>query len=220
MVKRPIEISCLLRMLILLGTVLPIFVSAAPGYRVNKSTPAPKAAIRIDPHLDEMQHELENHEVELRMFEERLNTQETIIDNLRQQLMENTFANKELLKGNTIGIEKKVASVETGVAVMSQDLRDLQAHANDTAKVIGQYKQKIGQMETQLVQLQQMVDTILSALQIEPSQKTGSRGVHDVKRGESLEKIALKYQTTISRIKELNNLNNDRIFIGQKLKVP
>jgi membrane-bound lytic murein transglycosylase D len=43
--------------------------------------------------------------------------------------------------------------------------------------------------------------------------------VHRVKRGESLYKIARKYNTTIRKIKRDNRLRRNRIFIGQKLKV-
>lgn len=43
--------------------------------------------------------------------------------------------------------------------------------------------------------------------------------IHRVKRGESLYRIARKYNTTIRKIKRDNRLRRNRIFIGQKLKV-
>ena len=59
---------------------------------------------------------------------------------------------------------------------------------------------------------------ILDALGI--SQPQESDKVYVVKPGDSLGEIALKHKTSISNLKKLNNLNNDRIIVGQKIKVP
>jgi LysM repeat protein len=42
---------------------------------------------------------------------------------------------------------------------------------------------------------------------------------HTVEKGDSLWKIANKYQTTVSDLKSLNNLNSDLLQVNQKLKV-
>ncbi len=42
---------------------------------------------------------------------------------------------------------------------------------------------------------------------------------HTVQPGENLYRISLKYNMTIDAIKRLNNINDDEIFVGQKLKV-
>ena len=47
-----------------------------------------------------------------------------------------------------------------------------------------------------------------------------SQTTHTVKKGETLSSIAGKYGITIAAIKNANGLKNDRINIGQKLKIP
>ena len=44
-------------------------------------------------------------------------------------------------------------------------------------------------------------------------------GLHTVETGETLYSIAIKYNTSVQKIKTLNNLSNSKIIVGQKLKV-
>ena len=44
-------------------------------------------------------------------------------------------------------------------------------------------------------------------------------GYHIVEKGESLYSIAKQYNTSVQKLKSLNNLSSSRIVIGQKLKV-
>lgn len=167
------------------------------------------------PSYDDIRHEVDNHEAEIRMFEERLNTQEVIVDSLRQQVMDANHENKELVKGSAILLENNVNHLETSVKGITDDLRNLQAHGNDTAKVLNQHKQKIEEIEKKMDQLQDTLQLVLDALQV-----PGSEKVYQVVSGDTLEKIARKHETTIQKIKDLNSLSSDRIYVGQKLKMP
>jgi len=44
-------------------------------------------------------------------------------------------------------------------------------------------------------------------------------GYHVVESGETLYSIANKYSTSVQKIKNLNNLSNSKIIVGQKLKI-
>ena len=46
-----------------------------------------------------------------------------------------------------------------------------------------------------------------------------SRGLHVVKRGESLGAIAKRYGTTVARLKSLNGIKGSRVIAGQTLRV-
>ena len=41
-----------------------------------------------------------------------------------------------------------------------------------------------------------------------------------MRSGESLSKIAKRYGVTVKAIKAANNLRNDKINVGQRLKIP
>lgn len=60
-------------------------------------------------------------------------------------------------------------------------------------------------------------------LKIKKSSSTSTEkskdGFHVVERGESLYSIAKKYNTSVQKLKKLNNLSSSRIIAGQKIKV-
>ena len=53
-----------------------------------------------------------------------------------------------------------------------------------------------------------------------PQQKTLNEKIYIVKKGDSLWLIANKYNTTVDKIKTLNNLTSNLLSIGQTLKIP
>ncbi len=191
-------------------------------YKTHGPQPAAQKSQRADSGVSysDLQHEVENHELEIRMLEERLNAQETILDALREELKEASHSQQQALKGNAVTIEKRVGTIERGVSGIGDDLRELQLHANDTAKNMAQYKQKLLDLEKQIAVFQNALDTLFAALQIDGGGKTDQAKVYEVKPGDKLEKIARSYNTSVKEIKELNSLSNDRIYVGQKLKIP
>ncbi|MFQ5728779.1 MAG: LysM peptidoglycan-binding domain-containing protein [Waddliaceae bacterium] len=200
-------------LLAVLGVVLSFSLVAAPPYHPYKNQNNPTSFRGV---IEDLHHEVNNHEEELRMFEERLNTQENILDSLKQQLFDDKLKNQETIKGNSASSEKRMAGVESTISGVMSDIRQLQTHANDSAKTLLQYKNKIDDLEKQMGHLQAAVNSLLDALQL----NTTSTQVYEVRLGDSLEKIARRNKTTINKLKELNGLKNDRIYTGQRLKLP
>ena len=52
-----------------------------------------------------------------------------------------------------------------------------------------------------------------------PAKPKSKTVTHTVKSGENLYRIALKYNTTVDKIKKDNNLKNDNIAVGRKLVI-
>lgn len=53
-----------------------------------------------------------------------------------------------------------------------------------------------------------------------PQSESSSNSVYVVKNGDSLWKIANQYGTTVSRLKEVNNLTSNDLKIGQIIRIP
>lgn len=53
-----------------------------------------------------------------------------------------------------------------------------------------------------------------------PQGKTSTKNIYIVKKGDSLWTIANRYNTTVEKIKVLNNLTSNLLSIGQQLKIP
>lgn len=185
----------------LIGVLIVCSLSSAPPYHQRDV-------------IGDLQHEVDNHEEEIRMFEERLNTQENILDSLRQQFLDANLANQELVKGNAASLESRLSGVESNVSSLITDMRQLQSHANDSAKVLSQYKKKIVGLENQMRLQQSTIDSLLAALQLDDEKH------YVVQSGDILDNIARKHKTTVKKLKELNGLQSDRIYAGQKIKLP
>lgn len=186
--------------------------------------------------LENVRHAVNNHEAEIRTFEERLKNYDAILDSLRDQLSEVDQAHKDRLKGNSATLETKIATLENTSKGLVADLRQFKAHANEVSGILEQYKQKIADLEKNIDQQNQNIDhlqaamhALMEALQIKepatsksamPKAENSTGRSYRVKSGDSLEKIARANQTTIQAIKELNHLSSDRIVIGQLLQLP
>jgi len=53
-----------------------------------------------------------------------------------------------------------------------------------------------------------------------PGVGAGEQEEHTIRRGETLSEIAQRYQVSLGSLREVNNITNDRIMVGQILKIP
>lgn len=184
--------------------------------------------------IEDIRHELSNHESELRVFDERIKNQEVILESMRESCEESNRANKESVKIYQSDLEGKNKQFDNTLKKVVSDLQQFKTHANESATSLAQYKEKINELEKiidqqnqNIAHLQAAMQSLVEAVQIKNSKANKesialneSSKTYKVKNGDNLEKIARQNQTTVKAIKELNGLENDRIRVGQTLLIP
>lgn len=197
--------------------------------------------------ISDLKNEVKNHEVEIRMFEERLHNQENSNEQMRQQLSDDFISQKDFSKVVQANVQTKIDNLETRLSGMESqianltqsstgtmnDLRLLKAQANDSIAVLNQYKQKLEEMEGLIQSQNQHIANLETALQsimeifqakhsMPASQPKVSEGVkmYKVQPGDNLEKIARSNQISVQQLRDYNQLTTDRIMVGQTLKIP
>lgn len=182
--------------------------------------------------LSNLRHDVSNHEIEIRILEEKLTNQEDTLETLRQKVLDSSQNHRDLLRNSNSSLDAKVDAVDAKTKGLAADLGILKNHANETSSLLAQYKQKISELEntieTQKQQMHHLETAIRSLLDLiqgkdgiaENTAEAGTTKIYRVQPGDTLEKIAKTQKTTIQALKERNNLNQDKIIVGQKLIIP
>lgn len=172
--------------------------------------------------LSDVKHTLSNTQVEMQILEEKVRTQDQSLQKSKNQTSNiATSSDQKLLL-----VEKKLAQLEKIQDKLSNDLKQLNTHANQTTQSLTQYQMRIRELETELTAQTKMIEelselkgtlkTITQAIKGSQS----SSDVYKVRAGDSLEKIARSNKTSVEAIKRVNNLTSTKIVIGQEIKIP
>jgi LysM repeat protein len=216
---------------VLIYTLLFFTVAEAAPHRYGYDEEHTQTLREMRDTLDMLRHELDNHDSEIRMFQERVNNQEATLSSLRQQVLDANQAHKELVKGNSHSFEVKISSLEGTNKSLIADISQLKTHANESTAALAQYKQKISELEKiiasqtkSITGLQSALRSLTEAMQagegtVAESSAEGSK-TYVIRPGDTLEKIAHAHNTTVKAIKELNQLNHDKIIVGKKIQIP
>lgn len=208
-------------------------ILGAPAAPV-KSNPIEENLRQIRTMLNDIKHELNNHDTEIKTFDNRLQNQENLLESIRQQLTDNQQNQQEIANAQRVNVESKVDSLDNLVQGLISDMRQLKVQANDSVSILSQYKQKLADLEKIITAQSQHMKSLETGLQslIEVIQakdaidKAMSRGsinsskTYKVQPGDSLEKIARNHKVSIQSLRELNNISQDRIIVGQTIKIP
>lgn len=152
---------------------------------------------------------LQAQEVELRRLSERLVTQEALIGALQEEIQRKSQSAEQRTKVNVSHIQAEVSDLGMRLAHLENEIKG----------IVGAFKDLEGVCQRQsknAEHLEKSLNLILEAQGESPE----SYGLYRVAAGDNLEKIARKHKTTTRALKELNQLETDIIFSGQKLKVP
>ena len=175
---------------------------------------------RIRTDLEEIKHDLSSYQMQLQIIEGQMISSEDLIGAMKERFQENQKTTWSQLEYQIGLLEKKSKALESKQDQIAHDLSHLNHYASDTTKALAQYKEKIKEMEKSLILSNELADQAKVkkagiALKEEKPLKT-----YVVRSGDSLDKIARLYETSIEELKKLNQLTNDLIMVGQELIVP
>lgn len=199
--------------------------------------------------VSELRHTTRNHETEIRTFEEKLHTQETSFDHLRQQARDDLQSQRDLARALNLDLSTKINAFENRLNAQEQivrnlvnDFKQLLTQSNNTVQLVTQQEKKWSEIEETLkIQSQEIADletalrNVVEILKtkksttLTPSPQADSTSEIDaqstsktykVQAGDNLEKIARQHKISTQQLKEANQLTKDRIIVGQTLKIP
>jgi len=159
----------------------------------------------METEIADLKHALHGTEVELKLLEEK-------------------FDNREVQhaapKGDVASLQRKIALLEKTIDKMNVDLKSLMNYANQTTTSLSQYRDQIQEIDRKLGEVSKLRSTLTQMSKTYSAPETPSDNTYRVKSGDSLEKIARKFNTSIEALKRDNQLITDKIVIGQELTIP
>lgn len=201
-------------LIFLFGISLPLF--AAPPIKENLAI----QEFRLD--LAEHGQALHSHKVEIELLNEKLDNLQLSLSGFKDEMKGNGEVDIEVTKERASQLEKRVATLEKQSKSLSSDLSLLKDHINAATSSVADMERKWGSLEKDLSldikNLKSTLQSIVAYVEGGPSKLSTKNYI--VQSGDTLEKIALKNKTTIRELKDLNALNSDKIFSGQKLQLP
>lgn len=149
----------------------------------------------VQTNLDDLRHDISCFKAELQIIDGRIKYSENALASLKQDQMQQIAA----LEKRWNGAEKNQKT---------EEIQKLLAHANETTIALTQFKDRIQELEGELLSQNRR-------LSVKAKPET-----YKVRSGDSLEKIARAHSTSVEKVKKLNRLENDRIVAGQELVLP
>lgn len=212
--------------------LLPFLLIYLNGCSPMKSSPKEeKHQLELTLHelqtnVDDLRHDINCFHTEMQIVDGKVKHQEDATQNLKQQHLEKLQIKIDLLAKQISEMENKIETFETKSNSFNSNLSNLSNHSNETSLALSQHKNKINELEKiilrQNARLEDIAKVKTTLEDIVKTIKSNSSNyiIYKVKSKDSLEKIAKANNVTVDSIKRLNDLENDLIVIGQKLKIP
>jgi LysM repeat protein len=172
--------------------------------------------------LGDLRHAVQAQRTDLALLQERLQDQET--------LFEQTSKNKihvEPLMARLSSLEKKLPLLEKQHERIINDMTLLKKLYEQSGTNVHNIQEKLSSLQLQIDQcssrlsdIQQLKSTLTQvsrAIGDKTNSTPSSNRRYRVKAGDNLDKIAKQQHISVSEIKRLNNLQSDKIFVGQEL---
>ena len=210
----------ILLLLPLLSLALPLSARPQSGFYANPEVDE----LRVE--LDDLKHALHTTQMELGLLEERLKKQDTALAGFKGQSAGKQEVSLSLLSSQVSSLEKKVNGLEKTLEKAATDLRTLSTSVSSSLAKIDGLENGLSSHDKRLEEVSKLKGTLTSI-----SKAIGQRSAPEatvvansttyrVKAGDSLEKIARIHRTTADALRKINRLSNDKIVIGQELRLP
>ncbi|NGX52427.1 MAG: Chromosome partition protein Smc [Candidatus Anoxychlamydiales bacterium] len=180
----------------------------------------------LQTNLDDLRHDINCFHTEMQIVDGKVKHQEDATQNLKQQHLEKLQLKIENLTKLFSEMENKISLFETKSHSLNSNFSTLSNHANETTLALTQHKDKINELEKIILKQNSRLEDIAKVKttleDIVKTIKSNSSNyvIYKVRAKDSLEKIAKINNVTVDSIKHLNDLDNDLIVVGQKLKIP
>ena len=143
---------------------------------------------------------------------------------LKQQAydeMQRVAGQVDILEQNQNDLSERVGKVEA----MKREIEDLKSNVAALQAQLAELKSLVskqrGEIITELSGVIKKAEASRPApAQVPVSSYTGKTELYAVQSGDTLSLISEAFGTKVSVIKDLNNLKNDNIRVGQRLRVP
>lgn len=166
--------------------------------------------------LADLKHTLKGTQVEVEILEEKLKKQDVSAAGSKLQQAKMDTIHREIDH-----LEKKILLLQKGNEQTLDDLLQLRSHANETSHALKGLAEEIHSHTLRFEEIGKLKSTLSSLSRgIEASKEMRPLSTYKVKGGDSLEKIARMHNTTVSALKKCNQIESDRIWVGQELKIP
>ena len=214
--------------------ILGIAIFAIYGCSPLKSSPQEErhqmelTLHEVHTNIDDSRHDINCLQTEMQIFDSKMKHQENAVSTLKKQWLEKYQIRLDKLDKLLVETTKELQKLQTKEKNVSDDIRQLSSHANETTSALTQYKNRINELEKEIfsqnkkleevAKLNATLQTVMKSLREVAGIKNAN--VYKVKSGDSLEKIAKMYKVSVEEIKKENHLDQDLIVIGQELIIP
>jgi LysM repeat protein len=183
--------------------------------------------------IDDSRHQIHCFQTDLQIVDGKIKQQEDLLENLKKE-DQKSEKKVDVLEKNLQEIKAHFAILEKKQKALVEDLKQLASHQNESASMIAQFKSHTQDLEREIVlqnkkideinQLKLSIQALMDSIKKQPvglSNLNSSQEVsYRVMGGDSLEKIAKKFNVTVESIKKVNRLEEDLIVVGQEILIP
>lgn len=177
---------------------------------------------RVKNEIESVRHDVSTQQMEIGIIDAKVIAQNDSIDSLKSQNKASHKLAVDAIEYKIALLEKKIGQLVNSQNTIISDLKKLEAHANTTSEALSQQKRRIIDMEKNIKIFSEAM-TELGSLKkdlVLLNEESVPETTYTVRPGDSLEKIARRYNTSIDMLKKMNSLQSDLIRPGQSIAVP